>query len=111
MYWLETSSLELAVMAPKLRQTGAGNENVGDCNCSDAPRHVLRDEMVEQDREAGEDEGVFSGDGGMFPGCSVWIRLSETCSLSAGTWMLWSATTSKGTWNIVTERRPATEKW
>jgi hypothetical protein len=56
------SSLESAVVVPKLRQTGPGNEDTGVCNCSDVLRHVLRDEMVEQAREAGDDKGVFSGD-------------------------------------------------
>ena len=97
------------MIASKLRQTGSGNENIGVCKCSDELCHVLREEMVEQDMEAGEDEGVFSGDGGMASGCSTWIRLSESYSLSVGTLKLWWTMTSEGTWNIVAERRPATE--
>ncbi len=51
--------------AATLRQVGRGNEKIGVCNCSDALLEGFRDEIEEQDREAGDDEGEISGDGGM----------------------------------------------
>jgi len=73
------------------------------CNCSDALRHALRDEAVEQDKEAGDDEGEFCGDGGIALGHSTSTRLSEGRSRLIETLKL------EGMWNIVAERKPETE--